>query len=206
MKNFRIDEIISKRNKIDGALDSASLIDKLLSKPKDNERFNRIVEANVKNLELTLKDPNIEITAAQSVIINTSIERGNSFIKPVEEIKHIMSTGTYNIGISVSGELPTTLFEMEISKEGTLLLDLFQINTILSLTNIFLSPAKDGFSLGATINKDDLEIGSLNTESIQFDKENIWLAKSITIDRSLYDILIQYQPIKTSPEEVEPKK
>ena len=49
MKNFRIDEIISKRSKIDGALDSAKLIDKLLSKPKDNERLKRIVEANVKN-------------------------------------------------------------------------------------------------------------------------------------------------------------
>ncbi len=205
MKNFRIDEIISKRSKIDGALDSAKLIDKLLSKPKDNERLKRIVEANVKNLELTLNDTNIVITPEQSKEINTSIERGNSFIKPVGEIKHIMSTGSYMFGISVSGELPTKLFEMSLTDEGNLVLDFLIFRPGLSL-NIVLSPTKDGFSLSATINEDDLEIGSLNTESIQFDKQNRWLAESIKIDRSLYDIVIDYKPIKTSPEEVEPKK
>lgn len=75
----------------------------------------------------------------------------------------------------------------------------------LSLTNIVLSPAKDGFSLSATIDDND-RIETLRTDSIQFDKKNIWLAESITIGRSLCDIVIQYEPIKTSPEELEPKK
>jgi hypothetical protein len=190
MKNSGIGEIISKRNKADAALDSATLIDKLLSKPKETERFKKIVEANVKSLELALKD-NIEFTEEQRQQISDSIKSGNNFIKPIEEIKHIMDTGTYTLTISLSGGFPINSYEMTISR-GSLTLDEFRINDRLILTELVLS-GKDGFNLIGTINGGE----SFRTGSIEFEK-NTWVTR-ISINEGTYDFRIEYQPDKNPP-------
>jgi hypothetical protein len=189
MKNSGIDEIISKRNKADAALDSATLIEKLLNKPKDTERFKKIVEANVKNLELALTD-NIEFTEEQRQKITDSVESGNDFIGV---IKHIMPTGTYTITITPTGS--GSIMEKMIISDGSLTLQEFRINDELILTGIVLSEGKsrESFFLSATINSGEFS-SSLETESYSFEK-NKWSA-SVPINRITYDITIDYKPVE----------